>query len=80
MTMSGNEGSMAMSQMANPTLGPEDLELLSLLATGLALGAVARRLELSDRTVRRRTRSICNRLGVSTPIEAVVWAARRGLL
>ena len=25
-------------------------------------------------------RSICNRLGVDAPIQAVVWAARRGLL
>ena len=71
-----------------PAMGPtrampldrEDLELLRLLAEGTLLGAVARRLRTSERTVRRRIRSICNRLGVDAPIQAVVWAARRGLL
>ncbi|HEX7186921.1 MAG TPA: LuxR C-terminal-related transcriptional regulator [Actinomycetes bacterium] len=69
-----------MAQMGNPTLAPEDVELLRLLAAGLAVETVARRMSLSDRTVRRRTRSICNRLGVTSPIQAVVWAARRGLV
>lgn len=59
---------------------PDDLELLRLLATGLPVEAVARRLDLSDRTVRRRTRAACDRLGFGTAVEAIVWAARRGLL
>lgn len=58
----------------------EDLQLLRLLATGLPVEAVARRLELSERTVRRRTRAICDRLGFGTAVEAIVWAVRRGLL
>jgi DNA-binding NarL/FixJ family response regulator len=62
------------------SLSREDVELLRLLAQGLPLEAVARRLRTSERTVRRRTRNICNRLGVAAPIQAVVWAARRGLL
>jgi DNA-binding NarL/FixJ family response regulator len=62
------------------TLTEKDLMLLRLLADGLPVEAVGRRLELSDRTVRRRVRSICDRLGVTAPIQAVVWAARRGLL
>ncbi|MFB9903345.1 helix-turn-helix transcriptional regulator [Allokutzneria oryzae] len=61
-------------------LGYEDLVLLRLLASGLPIESVGRRMELSGRTVRRRTRAICDHLGVSTPIEAVVWAARRRLL
>ncbi|MHB1593374.1 MAG: LuxR C-terminal-related transcriptional regulator [Streptosporangiaceae bacterium] len=61
-------------------LSRQDVELLRLLAQGLPLGSVARRLCTSDRTVRRRTRNICDRLGVSAPIQAVVWAAQRGLL
>lgn len=63
-----------------PVLNPEDVELLRLLSEGLPSEAVARRLELSDRTVRRRTRAICDRLGVAAPVQAIVWAARRGLL
>lgn len=62
------------------TLTDDDLALLSLLARGLPLDAIARRLGTSDRTVRRRVRAVCDRLGVQAPIEAVVWAARRGLL
>ncbi len=58
----------------------EELQLLSLLARGLPATAIARRLDTTDRTVRRRTRHICDRLGVSTPVEAVVWAVRRGLV
>jgi DNA-binding NarL/FixJ family response regulator len=61
-------------------LDPEDIRLLELLGRGLPAESVARHLGLSERTVRRRTRAICDRLGVSTAIEAVVWAARRGLV
>lgn len=71
---------MISTMVERTSLDREDLRLLTLLASGLPLDAVARRLDLSDRTVRRRTRVICDRLGVSTPVEAVVWAARRGLL
>ncbi|AEK44384.1 LuxR family transcriptional regulator [Amycolatopsis mediterranei S699] len=58
----------------------EDIDLLALFAEGLPLDTIGRRLELSDRTIRRRLRSICDRVGCSTPIQAVVWAARRGLV
>ena len=61
-------------------LSHQDVELLRLLSQGLPLGSVARRLRTSERTVRRRTKCICDRLGVSSPIQAVVWAARRGLV
>ena len=46
-------------------LSHQDVELLRLLAQGLPLGSVARRMRTSERTDRRRTRAICNRLGVS---------------
>jgi DNA-binding NarL/FixJ family response regulator len=61
-------------------LSRQDVELLRLLAQGLPLGSVARRMRTSERTVRRRTRAICNRLGVRASIQAVVWAAHQGLL
>jgi DNA-binding NarL/FixJ family response regulator len=61
-------------------LSSQDVELLRLLAQGLPLGSVARRLRTSERTVRRRTRAICHRLGVGASIQAVVWAAQEGLL
>ena len=44
------------------------------------LDAVARRVGKSERTVRRRVRGICDQLGLGTSIQAVAWAARRGLV
>jgi DNA-binding NarL/FixJ family response regulator len=64
----------------SPPLSDEDVALLSLLAEGLPLDVVARKLCTSERTVRRRTRHICDRLGFHAPIQAVVWAAQRGIL
>jgi DNA-binding NarL/FixJ family response regulator len=61
-------------------LAGEDALLLGLLASGLMIGAVARRMHLSERTVRRRLRSLCDQLDVATPVEAVVWAVRAGVL
>jgi DNA-binding NarL/FixJ family response regulator len=58
----------------------EDIELLALLAGGLPLEAIARRVNASERTVRRRVKAICDRLGFSSTIQAVAWAARRGLV
>jgi DNA-binding NarL/FixJ family response regulator len=71
---------MGAAPAASPLLNHEDIALLRLLAQGLPLDAVARRLGRSERTVRRRTRHICDRLGVRAPIQAAVWAARRGVL
>jgi DNA-binding NarL/FixJ family response regulator len=58
----------------------DELMILALLANGLALDAVAARVAVSPRTLSRRLRSICDRLEVAHPIQAVVWAARRGLI
>jgi DNA-binding NarL/FixJ family response regulator len=66
--------------MTPTQLSSQDVELLRLLAGGLPLYAVARRMNTSERTVRRRVKSICDRLGLSSSIQAVVWAARRGLV
>jgi DNA-binding NarL/FixJ family response regulator len=66
---------------AFPTaLAEDEAKLLGLIADGLVLDAVARRLHLSERTVRRRIRSLCDRIGVDTPVQAVVWAVRVGAL
>jgi DNA-binding NarL/FixJ family response regulator len=61
-------------------LDADDVRLLALLAEGLPTVVVARRLEMSERTLRRRIRAICDRLDVPSPITAVAWAARRGLV
>jgi DNA-binding NarL/FixJ family response regulator len=61
-------------------LRDDEVVLLTLLAEGLPLDSVARRLAVSERTLRRRIRSICDLLGVPSVITAVAWAARRGLV
>ncbi|GIJ28975.1 LuxR family transcriptional regulator [Micromonospora qiuiae] len=61
-------------------LTDDEIAVLALLAEGRLTASVAVELHLSERSVRRRVRVICQRLNVDTPIEAVVWAARRGLV
>jgi DNA-binding NarL/FixJ family response regulator len=61
-------------------LTDDDLLLLAELAKGVTVDRVGRRLDVSGRTVRRRLRGICDRIGVATAIEAVAWAARRRLI
>jgi DNA-binding NarL/FixJ family response regulator len=61
-------------------LSTEEMELLELLAQGLPLGVIARRMYTSDRTLRRRIQNLCAKVGVGTPIEAVTWAVRRELI
>jgi DNA-binding NarL/FixJ family response regulator len=65
---------------AGVPLSRPEVDLLGLLADGLPLAVVAREVHASERTVRRRLRAICDRLGFSAPIQAVAWAARRGLV
>lgn len=58
----------------------DDIRLLAVIATGAQITSVAGRLDISDRTVRRRVSAICEAINVKTMIEAVAWAARRGLI
>lgn len=58
----------------------EELIILRRMAEGLPLDSIAQHMGLSSRTVRRRLRALCDRLGVAHPIQAIVWAARCGLV
>lgn len=57
-----------------------DRELLAALAEGASNSEIAARLFISDSTVKRRLRSVFERLGVSRRPEAVAEAVRRGLI
>ncbi|KAA1428085.1 helix-turn-helix domain-containing protein [Nocardioides antri] len=57
-----------------------DVEILRLLSRGLTTDAIARRVGVSERTVRRRLRATADEIGVESSIEAVVHAVRIGLI
>ena len=57
-----------------------DVEILRLLSQGHTTRAVARRFGISERTVRRRLRTVADEFGVDSSIEAVVRAVRTGLI
>ncbi len=60
--------------------GPDDVRLLRMLSEGHTTDTIARRLGLSERTVRRRLRTIADEIGVDSTIEAVVYAVRSRLI
>lgn len=63
-----------------PRLTRDEISLLDTVASGVPLDVAARQLGISPRTLRRRVRAICDRIGVNTTIEAVVWAVKRKLI
>lgn len=65
---------------AELVLDDEERAIVALFANGLVLDAIARRLSLSERTVRRRIRAMCDRVGVDTPVQVIVLAARQGVV
>ena len=62
------------------TLTPREREVLHLLAEGASNQQIARRLELSVRTVEAHLTHIYAKLGVSSRTEALLRAQRKGLL
>ena len=61
-------------------LTPREIEVLELLAEGLANKAIAARLGISDQTVKFHVASICGKLGAANRTDAVRRAVRRGLV
>lgn len=65
--------------LAEP-LTPRELEVLQSLAEGLANKEIARRLEISEHTVKFHVNAILGKLGAQSRTEAVVRATRAGLI
>jgi DNA-binding NarL/FixJ family response regulator len=61
-------------------LTPREVEVLALLAEGLSNKAIAQRLGISERTAKFHVESILGKLGAESRSEAIVLAARRGLV
>lgn len=64
----------------SPHLSPRELEIISLIADGLENKQIARRLEISETTVKTHLRSAFDRLQVTSRSEAVATALRHGLI
>jgi DNA-binding NarL/FixJ family response regulator len=62
------------------SLTPREREVLQLLATGLTNHAIAQRLGVSEHTAKFHVNAILGKLGASTRTEAIVQAARLGLV
>jgi two-component system, NarL family, nitrate/nitrite response regulator NarL len=65
---------------AGEHLTPREVETLELLAEGLSNRAIAQRLGVSERTAKFHVESILGKLGAESRSEAIVLAARRGLV
>ena len=68
-------------QSVGPATGltPRELEVLALVRGGLANKQIARRLGISERTVKAHLTSIFSTIGVVDRTQAAVWAERRGV-
>lgn len=67
---------------ANPVqaLTPREIEVLGMLAEGLGNKAIARRLRISEHTVKFHVSSIFTKLNARSRTEAVTLGARQGLI
>lgn len=63
-----------------PPLTQRELEVLRLLASGVATEDIASTLGVSRSTARNHIESILAKLGVHSRLQAVVYASRRGLI
>jgi DNA-binding NarL/FixJ family response regulator len=59
-------------------LTPRESEVLALLADGLPNKLIARRLDISEKTVKAHLTNIFQRIGVSDRTQAALWAQRHG--
>jgi DNA-binding NarL/FixJ family response regulator len=59
-------------------LSPREREVLTLLVEGLPNKLIARRLEISEKTVKTHLTSIFRALGVTDRTQAALWAERSG--
>jgi DNA-binding NarL/FixJ family response regulator len=61
-------------------LPPDDVAVLELLASGIGMADMAEKLGVSEADVAQKVRATAGRLGARSPLEALVRAARVGVL
>jgi DNA-binding NarL/FixJ family response regulator len=65
---------------AEPELTPREREVLGLLTAGLANKQIARRLGISEKTVKAHLTSVFQRINVADRTQAALWAQRHDLV
>ncbi len=60
-------------------ISPREREVLALLMEGMPNKLIARRLEISEKTVKSHLTSIFRQLDVTDRVQALLWAERHGL-
>jgi DNA-binding NarL/FixJ family response regulator len=66
-------------EVGTADLTPREIEVLVLVREGMANKQIARRLGISERTVKAHLTSCFQRIGVSDRTQAALWAARNGI-
>lgn len=61
-------------------LTPREVEILKLVAIGMANKQIAYRLKISEKTVRNHISNMYEKLGIQGRSHAVIYAARKGLI
>jgi DNA-binding NarL/FixJ family response regulator len=64
------------AEQTDPELTPREREVLALLADGLPNKLIARRLDISEKTVKAHLTNIFQRIGVTDRTQAALWAQR----
>ena len=67
-------------QVPSPRLTDRELEVLKLVAQGLNNREIAKRLFISENTVKNHVRNILEKLQLHSRMEAVMYAVREKLL
>jgi DNA-binding NarL/FixJ family response regulator len=70
---------LARSERADRGLTERELDVLGLVRGGLSNKLIARRLEISEKTVKAHLTSIFQRIGVTDRTQAALWAERHGV-
>jgi DNA-binding NarL/FixJ family response regulator len=60
-------------------ISPREREVLALLVEGLPNKLIARRLEITEKTVKSHLTSIFRQIGVTDRVQAILWVERQGL-
>lgn len=68
------------AQVSGERLTGRELEILSLMAAGDSNKAIARKLDITEGTVKTHVKSVLFKLGTTSRTEAAAVAARRGLI